>query len=302
MKIKLLLVYCGVLVMFVFISCTNSLKKADKKVVLVLQPEEQFPLTHFMELLQQRISRLELEANLEVIDEKTLKLKCAISGDPNLFKEKLTANKTIGFSEIISPSYSYSFWNQIIDSIHDNAYQFAPNGLDGAVFLTSKLSDTAYINTILKEPASVMGLETLIDSNSKFLWGLEDKVTNSIPLYMVKLNKDGALGLEGDIIKQASFGEHFSGNALVNVTFKEKASLSWEQMTGEAYREGTFIAVVVNDRVLSAPGVSSGPIVGGKTQILGDFSEEQAEALVAQLNLGYLPPVNVMSYQVEPLP
>ena len=52
-----------------------------------------------MELLQQRISRLELEANLEVIDEKTLKLKCAISGDPNLFKEKLTANKTIGFSE-----------------------------------------------------------------------------------------------------------------------------------------------------------------------------------------------------------
>lgn len=94
MNIKLLLVYCGVLAAFVFISCTNSLKKADKKVVLVLQPEEQFPLTHFMELLQQRISRLELEANLEVIDEKILKLKCAISEEQ---AEALVAQLNLGY-------------------------------------------------------------------------------------------------------------------------------------------------------------------------------------------------------------
>jgi SecD/SecF fusion protein len=39
---------------------------------------------------------------------------------------------------------------------------------------------------------------------------------------------------------------------------------AWEELTGRAY---TNIAIVLDDIVYSAPGVSSGPISGGRSEI-----------------------------------
>jgi SecD/SecF fusion protein len=53
----------------------------------------------------------------------------------------------------------------------------------------------------------------------------------------------------------------------------------WEKMTGEAYNNQSQIAIVLDDIVYSAPGVTSGPIAGGRSQISGDFNITEGQDL-----------------------
>ena len=60
-------------------------------------------------------------------------------------------------------------------------------------------------------------------------------------------------------------------------------------MTGEAYQNQSQIAIVLDDIVYSAPGVTSGPIAGGRSQISGDFTVNQGQDLANVLRAGKLP-------------
>ena len=63
----------------------------------------------------------------------------------------------------------------------------------------------------------------------------------------------------------------------------------WENMTGKAFKESSNIAIVLDDIVYSAPGVSSGAISGGRSEITGDFSLNEAIDLANVLRAGKLP-------------
>tara|TARA_R100000750_G_C2346963_1_gene96954 strand:- start:5982 stop:7772 length:1791 start_codon:yes stop_codon:yes gene_type:complete len=63
----------------------------------------------------------------------------------------------------------------------------------------------------------------------------------------------------------------------------------WEQMTGNAYENQSQIAIVLDNIVYSAPGVTSGPIAGGRSQISGDFTVNQGQDLANVLRAGKLP-------------
>ncbi|GAL76708.1 protein-export membrane protein secD [Nonlabens ulvanivorans] len=60
-------------------------------------------------------------------------------------------------------------------------------------------------------------------------------------------------------------------------------------MTTEAYQNGSQIAVVLDDTVYSAPGITNGPITGGSSQISGNFTVADAEDLANVLRAGKLP-------------
>jgi SecD/SecF fusion protein len=60
-------------------------------------------------------------------------------------------------------------------------------------------------------------------------------------------------------------------------------------MTGKAYNEQSQIAIVLDNVVYSAPGVTSGPISGGNSEISGDFSLNEASDLANVLRAGKLP-------------
>src|SRR5690554_6324918 len=64
---------------------------------------------------------------------------------------------------------------------------------------------------------------------------------------------------------------------------------TWEQMTGAAYQNQSQIAIVLDDIVYSAPGVTSGPIAGGRSQISGNFTVNQGQDLANVLRAGKLP-------------
>ena len=68
-----------------------------------------------------------------------------------------------------------------------------------------------------------------------------------------------------------------------------KGSRIWENMTGKAFKDGSSIAIVLDDLVYSAPGVSNGAISGGRSEITGSFSLNEAIDLANVLRAGELP-------------
>ena len=60
-------------------------------------------------------------------------------------------------------------------------------------------------------------------------------------------------------------------------------------MTGKAYNQRSNIAIVLDEIVYSAPGVSSGAISGGRSEITGNFTLNEATDLANVLRAGKLP-------------
>ncbi len=63
----------------------------------------------------------------------------------------------------------------------------------------------------------------------------------------------------------------------------------WEELTGRAYTQKSFIAIALDDMVYSAPGVTSGPIAGGRSEISGNFNVTETKDLANVLRAGKLP-------------
>ena len=68
-----------------------------------------------------------------------------------------------------------------------------------------------------------------------------------------------------------------------------KGAKIWEEMTGKAYSSRSQIAIVLDNVVYSAPGVTSGPISGGRSEISGAFTINEAIDLANVLRAGKLP-------------
>jgi SecD/SecF fusion protein len=68
-----------------------------------------------------------------------------------------------------------------------------------------------------------------------------------------------------------------------------KGAKVWEEMTGRAFNTGGQIAIVLDNIVYSAPGVTTGAISGGNSEISGQFSLNEAIDLANVLRAGKLP-------------
>jgi SecD/SecF fusion protein len=60
-------------------------------------------------------------------------------------------------------------------------------------------------------------------------------------------------------------------------------------MTGDVYQNKTGIAIVLDNKVYTAPGVSSGPISGGRSEITGTFTINETKDIANVLRAGKLP-------------
>ncbi len=79
------------------------------------------------------------------------------------------------------------------------------------------------------------------------------------------------------------------GKPSVEMQMNSKGAQVWEEMTGKAYSEQGYIAIVLDNIVYSAPGVSTGPIAGGNSQISGAFDVTETKDLANILRAGKLP-------------
>ena len=123
----------------------------------------------------------------------------------------------------------------------------------------------------------------------RFLWGKPEDDTKTVSLYALRSNRDNLAPLSGGVVVDALQTYDALGNPAVSMQMNAKGARIWENMTGKAFREGTNIAIVLDDIVYSAPGVSSGAISGGRSEITGDFSLNESIDLANVLRAGKLP-------------
>lgn len=161
------------------------------------------------------------------------------------------------------------------------------------VIATFRLKDTSAINGYLRNPQVKSLLPTELRF-AKFVWGLPeaDAQLNGeevTALYALKGNRDNTPPLGGSVVVDARQEYDNLSRVVVSMQMNGQGAKVWEQMTGDAYQNQSQIAIVLDNIVYSAPGVTSGPIAGGRSQISGNFTVPQGQDLANVLRAGKLP-------------
>ncbi|MGC6479853.1 MAG: protein translocase subunit SecDF [Flavobacteriaceae bacterium] len=123
----------------------------------------------------------------------------------------------------------------------------------------------------------------------KFAWGKPATGAETVELYALQSNRDGQPPLSGGVVVDALQTYDQLGNPAVSMQMNATGARTWENMTGKAFKEGSNIAIVLDNVVYSAPGVSKGAITGGRSEISGDFQLNEAIDLANVLRAGKLP-------------
>lgn len=163
----------------------------------------------------------------------------------------------------------------------------------GPVIATFRLKDTADVNGYLRMPQ----VRSLLPGDmryAKFVWGLPvaNRQLNgeqTTDLYVLKGNKSDAPPLGGSVVVDARQEYDQMSRVVVSMQMNGQGAKVWEQMTGNAYQNQSQIAIVLDNIVYSAPGVTSGPIAGGRSQISGNFTVNEGQDLANVLRAGKLP-------------
>ena len=155
--------------------------------------------------------------------------------------------------------------------------------------------DTAVINGYLKR-ADIRILLAADQRYAKFVWGMPTIIKDAkakdvevLELYALKGNRDNVPAMAGGVVTDASDTFDQMGKPAVSMQMNGQGAKSWEELTGRAFTQKSNIAIVLDDVVYSAPGVSSGPISGGRSEISGDFDVTQTKDLANVLRAGKLP-------------
>ncbi|MDC1107192.1 protein translocase subunit SecDF, partial [Prolixibacteraceae bacterium] len=157
---------------------------------------------------------------------------------------------------------------------------------DGPVVGMAHIKDTAQVNKILAMPE----IKNMIPSSMKLAWGSQatQKGGSVFNLYALKVsNRDGSAALSGDVVVDArqEFGQN-KATSEVSMTMNAEGAKAWSLLTRRNIKKS--IAIVLDGYVKSAPNVQNA-IEGGRSQITGNFSIEEAKDLANMLKSGKLP-------------
>ncbi len=123
----------------------------------------------------------------------------------------------------------------------------------------------------------------------KFAWGKAEANGEVTELYALQSNRNGEPPLSGGVVVDAMQTYDAVGKPAVSMQMNASGARSWENLTGKAFKEASNIAIVLDDIVYSAPGVPGGAISGGRSEITGEFSLNEAIDLANVLRAGKLP-------------
>ena len=156
--------------------------------------------------------------------------------------------------------------------------------------------DTAVVNSYLKR-ADIKALLPADKRYAKFVWGKPSvdvdaktkKEITTVGLYALKGNRDNQASMSGGVVTDARDSFDQLGKPSVTMQMSGAGAKAWEELTGKAFNTKGNIAIVLDDIVYSAPGVTSGPISGGRSEISGAFEVTETKDLANVLRAGKLP-------------
>jgi len=151
------------------------------------------------------------------------------------------------------------------------------------------IKDTAEIGSYLRMP-EVRRLLPAEVQFTKFLWERPTKDSEVASLFALKSNRDNAPRISGDVVSDARDQFDQFNRPAVGMDMNVKGAKLWEKLTSEANLNNTGIAIVLDNKVYTAPGVSQvGGISGGSSEITGTFTVNETKDIANVLRAGKLP-------------
>ncbi len=154
-----------------------------------------------------------------------------------------------------------------------------------AVGLASVL-DTSAVGAMLRKKE----IRRLLPANLqfvKFLWERPSEGSEVATLYALKSNREGIPRMGGDVVNDAR-DEFQNGQPIVTMAMNTRGAKEWEKLTGDSFNNQTGIAIVLDNKVYTAPG-ARGVISGGRTEITGTFTINETKDIANVLRAGKLP-------------
>ncbi|MBQ3382629.1 MAG: protein translocase subunit SecDF [Bacteroidales bacterium] len=172
----------------------------------------------------------------------------------------------------------------------------SPNqGGRGALIGHAHYKDTAMINKYLGMPE----VKAVLPGDLIPMWGVKpiDASGTIFELVAIKSTRDGKAPLDGSCINDASISyREQGGNPTVSMSMNPDGAKTWARLTADNVNRS--IAVVLDGMVYSYPNVNE-PITGGRSEISGHFTFEEATDLANVLKSGKLPaPATILQEQV----
>jgi len=166
---------------------------------------------------------------------------------------------------------------------------FQPLGQGGVVFGQVSEQDTAAVNALLSDPK----VQEMLPRDVVLLYTANPVSTapGGIEYYAI-LGVINRPELTGEVITDARVDFDETNQALVSMTMNGEGGRTWARVTGA--NVGKNVAIVLDGVVYSYPEVIQ-KIVGGRSQITGLDSREEAQDVVNVLKSGALPaPVQIV--------
>jgi SecD/SecF fusion protein len=246
-------------------------------------------------------------------------LEAFIQADDML--DKMSSTDTTAVEEEVNEVYD-TLYTPVLDSLGnviDSTMELIPTQespflSDGP--LLSKFVLNNAMEGSLMYPISVMGvadknkmkviddmlgrdqIKSLFPRDLEFKWSYKpfqdyetNEYTDQYMLYAIK--KQGGsenAPIEGDrVISASASPDPSTGEIKVNLRMDVQGAKKWADMTTKAAEDNNReIAIVLDDEVVSAPGVR-GPITGGSSEISGNFTVAEANDFASILEIGKLP-------------
>jgi len=144
------------------------------------------------------------------------------------------------------------------------------------------LADTGKINRIFNNDA----IARLIPNNLSFKWGVKaEEDSELLQLYAIKSAR-GEAPLTGEVVTDARQSLDERARPAVSMQMNSIGAKKWKNLTGANINRR--VAIVLDNYVYTAPNVN-GEIPNGSSQIMGNFSVEEAQDLANILKAGSLP-------------
>ena len=229
------------------------------------------------ETTNDKVEEVENIESAEVIEEdgEMNSLLAELTGDSTTTD---TASSSLSFEEFASENPLYAL-------LYPNVNQQTGQLNEGPVVGFCAVKDTAALNDYLNDIA----IQKFFPLDVKFAYTVKpyDADGKFVQLVALKSDRNGKSAMEGDVVTDATqaFGQ-FASSAEVSMEMNAEGAKQWKRLTAENI--GKSVAIVLDGYVYSYPTVQA-EIAGGRSQITGNFTVNEAKDLANILKSGKLP-------------
>ena len=280
---------------------------SNQEVEAALREEVQKAITNSHYVLQARLDRFGAKkAFVKVTDDNKIVAIIPDVKDADRVRRLLQANGRLGFWETyenreivpmlaeLNRFLSVGQENILFGILNPCVYA---NGeaMSGPAVGSVHFADTARVRAILTSEAA----KRILPADVRFVWTAKPE-REGMPYYnliALKAMRNGRAALEGDIIIGAKATHNkWSPEPVIDLEMNTVGAKCWQKLTRDNI--GKSIAIVVNGLVYSYPRVMC-EIECGKSQITGNFTEEEAADMANMMNSGIMPcPVRIIEEQI----